>query len=447
MSVITFRPAVRAATTVFIGISGPPGSGKTKSALRLASGIAGDRDIFLIDTESGKALHYASQFRFQHGALAAPFTPARYREAVEAAARLKPGCVIVDSTSHMHEGPGGVLEWHDAELDRLAGNNVGDRDKMSFAAWAKPKHDMNRFVNAVLQLNINVIFCFRARDKLALKPVKKGSKVVHVPTSIGVQPIITSGFDYEMTAMLVLPWKSQGVPDVNAEAAKMIDEIAWIFVPGRQIDEAMGRDIAAWCEGADSPEAVRHQLLAAGGIAAAKGPDGLSAWWRNLDQVAKRTVGTQGRDSLAKLATAAASGPVAEEAGSPDTIADASHPSNDPGPTPAAAMSTDQADPTSASADLSGHQASSSGAADATPGELPLDLGGAEAEGPPSEWVLWAQDAISHLNALRSVGDIETWRAGHAGYFGQLQVAEPAWAERVRLAIEDARRRLSRQRG
>ena len=80
----TFRPAVRQATSVLVGLAGPSSSGKTYSALRLATGMGGP--IFMIDTESGRGLHYADQFDYQHATLEAPFRPAAYLEAIQASA-------------------------------------------------------------------------------------------------------------------------------------------------------------------------------------------------------------------------------------------------------------------------------------------------------------------------------------------------------------------------
>ena len=46
----------------------------------------------------------------------------------------------------MHDGPGGLLEYHDAELDRIAGKtDWNKRDKCNFTAWIKPKAAENKF--------------------------------------------------------------------------------------------------------------------------------------------------------------------------------------------------------------------------------------------------------------------------------------------------------------
>jgi RecA/RadA recombinase len=68
---------------LWIQLVGGSGSGKTFSALRMASGIAGDQPFAFIDTENRRGLHYADQFKFDHADLRAPFRPEAYLEAIK----------------------------------------------------------------------------------------------------------------------------------------------------------------------------------------------------------------------------------------------------------------------------------------------------------------------------------------------------------------------------
>ena len=112
------KPAIREATPLLVGIMGPSGGGKTYSALRLATGIqrVSGGDIGFIDTEARRALHYAEKFKFRHLDFRAPFGPLDYLAAVEHFVNKGVKTIIVDSMSHEHEGPGGVLEMHDQEM-------------------------------------------------------------------------------------------------------------------------------------------------------------------------------------------------------------------------------------------------------------------------------------------------------------------------------------------
>ena len=110
---IQFTRAVRENVPLLLGFSGGTGSGKTYSALRVARGLAGGKRFAVIDTESGRARHYADDFEFDHGDLRAPFRPEAYLEAIVAAERAGYPVVVVDSMSHVWAGDGGVLDWQE----------------------------------------------------------------------------------------------------------------------------------------------------------------------------------------------------------------------------------------------------------------------------------------------------------------------------------------------
>src|SRR5260370_36173375 len=123
----TFRPAKRENTPLIIGVAGPTKSGKTYSALRLATGLANGGTIAMINAEGARGHQYADKFTYAACDIDAPFSPERYTEALNAAEQAKPAVVILDSMSHCHDGPGGILEYHEAELDRLAKNRPNER--------------------------------------------------------------------------------------------------------------------------------------------------------------------------------------------------------------------------------------------------------------------------------------------------------------------------------
>src|SRR5678815_3652835 len=129
--------AKRGEVPLLAGLVGPSGTGKTFSALRLATGIqrVSGGEIYVIDTEARRSLHYAEQFKFRHVQFDAPFGPLDYLSAITYCVGKGAGTIIVDSMSHEHEGPGGVLESHEAELTRLAGNDWDKRKKWTFSAW------------------------------------------------------------------------------------------------------------------------------------------------------------------------------------------------------------------------------------------------------------------------------------------------------------------------
>ena len=93
----TFRPARRENVALLIGLAAGTGGGKTFTAMRLASGMARGKKFAVIDSEAGRATHYADQFDFDHGDLVAPFTPEAYLEAILAADAAGYPVIVVDS--------------------------------------------------------------------------------------------------------------------------------------------------------------------------------------------------------------------------------------------------------------------------------------------------------------------------------------------------------------
>ena len=236
------KPAVRTSVPSLVSLFGPSGSGKTYSALRLAKGmqeIVGG-EIYGIDTEAKRMLHYADEFDFKHLPFIAPFSPLDYLAAIEYCVEQGAKTIIVDSMSHEHEGPGGVLEWHDAEMD-------GDFKK-SMLAWAKPKAARRRLLNTVIQLGCNLLLCFRAKEKLELVTGKE-------PKKRGWMPIGGEEFVYDMTLSALLYPVSGGIPTWKPtlpgerQMVKLPNYLEPIFVENKPLDESIGRSLAEWAGG------------------------------------------------------------------------------------------------------------------------------------------------------------------------------------------------------
>lgn len=248
-------PAERVAVPVLVGLVGPSGSGKTYSMLRLTKGIqeVTGGDIFVIDTESRRSLHYADHFKFRHVEFKAPFGPLDYLAAIEHCARQGAKVIGIDSMSHEHEGPGGVLEMHEREMDRMASNEQdpqkreAKRERSTFTAWAKPKAERQRLINSILQMPISFVFCFRAKEKMKPVPGKQ-------PLALGWMPIAGEEFVYEMTLNLLLPPSSGGVPDLQPKEpgeramVKVPRQFAEIVRP-EPISESLGVKLAEWAKG------------------------------------------------------------------------------------------------------------------------------------------------------------------------------------------------------
>lgn len=153
------RPAARQSARLLIGLFGESGSGKTKSALLLARGIAGPNGkIIMGDTESGRGEFFADEIPGGYDVIPmdAPFSPARGVEMLGTMERTGAVVGIVDSVSHFWEGQGGVLD--------LASDNE-DAGKKGLAVWRKPKLEHAKFVLKLMQSKMTLIVCMRAKFK------------------------------------------------------------------------------------------------------------------------------------------------------------------------------------------------------------------------------------------------------------------------------------------
>ncbi len=244
-----FRPAKRENVPLLIGLAGGTGSGKTYSAMLLAKGLSGGQRFAVIDTENGRARHYADTFEFDVADLAEPFRPDRYADATEAADKAGYPVIVVDSMSHEHAGHGGLLDWHEEEFQRMGG-----RDAVKMTAWIKPKLAHKAMVSRLLQVKAHVILCFRAEEKVEViddpdKPGKK--KIVPKRTITGLDgwvPISEKNLPYELTLSFLLTADKPGVP----RPIKLQEQHRAMVPLDAPIGEAAGSAFAAWAAGGET---------------------------------------------------------------------------------------------------------------------------------------------------------------------------------------------------
>lgn len=260
----TLAETARIDSSLLVGIMGPPSSGKTYSAYELAVGMQSvtGGDIGVIDTEAGRALHYIEKFRKKaagrilHMPFEAPFAAIDYVEAIHHCADQGCKVVIIDSASHSHDGPGGLLEQHAAEVERLSRGDASKADGVSSLAWTKPKQQMRRMATDITTtLKIHAIFCFRAQSKLDWKNKERGQ-----PRERGWIPIGSPDLIYEFTVNFLLNPQADGMPDWEPQGTDAGRILKWpeqfrdLLVKGRRIDAAMGAEMARWAKGNVAPQ-------------------------------------------------------------------------------------------------------------------------------------------------------------------------------------------------
>lgn len=226
-----FVKATRAKKKLRLALIGPTGAGKTRAALRIATGMGGR--VALIDSEHGSATMYADHYDFAHLDLQS-FSPDRYIEAIEAAEADGFDVLIIDSLSHAWSGKDGILEY----VDRSKRNGNG------FNAWgdATPKH--NRLVEKLLSCKMHLIVTLRSKmEYVQEKDERTGKTTVR---KIGLQPVQRDGVEFEFDVIC----------DITQEhlltvAKTRIDELDGVAV--EKVGEQFGQRLRTWLDSGAEP--------------------------------------------------------------------------------------------------------------------------------------------------------------------------------------------------
>jgi len=289
----TARTAKRGEEPLLIGLVGPPGGGKTFSALRLAKGIQSMRggDIVLIDTEGGRARKYSDSLKFLHVNFEPPHRPNHFADAIQqfASQTPTPAAIIVDSMSDEHEGVGGYLEWHDEMVPKMGGNE--------WAAWSVPSTARKRMITSLLHIKVPLIFTFRAREKTA-QQTKQGSSRKEI-VNLGWMPVAPLEIVHALDLVGLLPPRAGGRPvweseKVGEDFIVKLPEFLKPFIHQGELDEKTGAALAAWANGKgpgpSTPDAPAASNVPPREVAGADLTDVLMDWDRRLEEASKKGV-------------------------------------------------------------------------------------------------------------------------------------------------------------
>lgn len=244
-----FKRATKEQAKLRLALIGLAGSGKTYSALAVASHLVPQGRVALIDTERGSASLYADRFTFdtldleRHG-------PENYCEAIEAAEQAGYDVIVIDSLSHAWAGRDGALEQVDKIAKREGKSN-------NFTAWrdVTPKH--NRLVDTMLSCKAHVIATMRSKMEYVLEKDDKGKSSVR---KVGLAPIQRDGLDYEMSVVGDLNLSHELIISKSRCSAVPVGEI--IHEPG----EKLARTLREWLSSGAVPvprEPPRAEVAAA----------------------------------------------------------------------------------------------------------------------------------------------------------------------------------------
>lgn len=227
-----FQKAVKRKAKLKLALTGASGSGKTYSALRMATGMSSK--VAFIDTENNSASLYSDRFAFDVLDLAPPFTHDKFAQAVQDAVAAGYEVVVIDSASHFWEG---VLAYKDA-LDKRGGN--------SYTNWNEAGQKFKIVLDAVLQSPIHVICCMRSKMDYVQEKDDRGKTVIR---KVGLAPIMRDGISFEFTTVLDID---------EAHHAKASKDRTAIFGDHIfQVTEETGKKLLEWLNtGADAPPPV-----------------------------------------------------------------------------------------------------------------------------------------------------------------------------------------------
>ncbi|MBM4020296.1 MAG: ATP-binding protein [Planctomycetes bacterium] len=219
-----FQPATKAQAKLRAALTGPAGSGKTCSALRMATGIGGR--IAVIDTERGSASKYADRFKFDTCQLL-DRTIEGYLAAIETAAKAGYDVLIVDSLSHA---------WQELlqEVDRLAKARFSGN---TWAAWSEGTPKQRRLIDAILDWPGHVIATMRSKTEWNQQTDEKTGRLR--PVRIGLAPEQGKGCEYEFDLLLELATDHIGTV-IKDRTGKFQDKTI------EKPDEAFGQALAEW---------------------------------------------------------------------------------------------------------------------------------------------------------------------------------------------------------
>lgn len=180
------RKAEKRKLALKILCAGSSGSGKTRSALRLATGIVnrmGEGKIYLINTEGDRGEMYGGLYDYQIIDLPEPRSPESYIEAIQYCINKGAAVIIIDSLSH---------EWNylNEQVNNMAGN--------SFNNWGKQKPRHRKLVDFIVESKVHIIATGRGKDEYVMEMNDKG-KQTPKKVGVGIQQEKDTEYEYMVT--------------------------------------------------------------------------------------------------------------------------------------------------------------------------------------------------------------------------------------------------------
>lgn len=179
---MTFTKATKKKQKARVALIGPPGSGKTYTALMVGKHLG--KSVALIDTERGSASKYAGDVADFDTCDLGAHSPDAYISAIRDAAKAGYEVLVIDSLSHAWEGDGGILD----QVDKRGGK---------FDAWRDMAPQTRALIDAILTYPGHVIATMRVKTEYVVEQVQKNGRTVNEPRKVGLAPKFKEGLEYE----------------------------------------------------------------------------------------------------------------------------------------------------------------------------------------------------------------------------------------------------------
>lgn len=188
---MAFQKATKKKMKLRCALEGPPGSGKTYSALSIGRALVGERGrIAVIDTERGSASKYSDDFDFDVVELDT-YAPSTFVELIREAEAEGYDLLIIDSLSHAWIGAEGMLE----QVDKIAKRK---QYSSSFPAWKDVNPQERALWDTMLGCDMHIMATLRTKTEYVIdEVVGRDGKKRSVPRKVGLAPIQREGLEYE----------------------------------------------------------------------------------------------------------------------------------------------------------------------------------------------------------------------------------------------------------
>lgn len=269
MSFLSIQPASREGAKTVTAFAGVSGSGKTFSAILYAYGLAKRQahKVGFLDTENRRGRLYADilpgKAQFQIADFAAPFSPARYSEAIKQFEAAGVEVLVIDSVTHEWEGIGGC--------DDIANEGVTPGKP---GRWNKAKREHKKFMDTMLQSSMHIVVCVRAREKTKIE--QQNGKAVFIPQ--GIQPVQEKNFMFEMTASLMMDHQGARQDVMKCPAALQ----PYLGRGNNYITIEDGEAVRAWIDGGTPVNKELERIRATLANTCEQGMKALEAAWKAL---------------------------------------------------------------------------------------------------------------------------------------------------------------------